>query len=184
MKKLIAAIVILVMLTPGCLDVKDKNTSHTQEDVFWGLKFRKTYEKEDITVLRHDSNGTRVDLKVIRGLSQENADRYVSDSLLMLESVFNERRSGYPGQLTRSIECPTKYKPEYREKEVDGGRLGYYIGYANQNYVAGACSEDLIAFRSMNGFAYCPGEKTLFEIDFFTPKDSQEIEDFIKKIRC
>ena len=90
----------------------------------------------------------------------------------------------YPGQHSRLIECPEKYKPRYLERKIPSGSLSYFLGFANKNKVAGACSDDLISYKHLYGMLYCKSTQTINEIEYFTLITSNLTDSFVERVSC
>lgn len=120
----------------------------------------------------------------------EVARMFIEDHMTMFKSVFEPKRVDYPGQYTKTIECPPEYKPKYFERnssEVSDGEFVYFLGYANSNKVAGACSEDLIAYRHVYGMLDCELVHKIVKIEYFTnitSDNTKYIEEFVGKVSC
>ncbi len=138
-----------------------------------------------ILFLKFSDEGERLELKIVKNIEGEVANELISNNIVMFESIFELKRTGYPGQHTKYIECPEKFKPKYFEKYIAGDTFKYFIGFSNSNFVAGACSDDLVKYKSVYGFMYCNSTKTMIELDYFTsPNSTDKINAFIQKINC
>lgn len=125
-----------------------------------------------------------VQLKKIKVSGDESAKLFVKDRLTLFQSVFEPKRVDYPGQYSKVIECPSEFKPKYFNKKIFNGEGFFYQGYANKNKVAGACIPDLIAYRHLYGFVYCPSHNYLYEIEHFSSSQSEKLESFIEGLSC
>jgi hypothetical protein len=164
-----------------CLFLFGCNSSNT----IWNYNFEIISENEDYSFLRYENQNERIDLKKFVDVSEPAASKITKDKVLMFKSLFEIQRTGYPGQQTTYIECPEKFKPSYYEINITNGWFNYFIGYANSNYVSGACSDDLIKYHNVYGFLYCEDKKTLIEIQHFSDiSDTDKKELFLSKIDC
>ena len=125
-----------------------------------------------------------IQLKTFPVKSDETAHAFIDNRLSMFQSVFEPKRVSYPGQYSRTIECPEKYKPKYFEHNTSKDSLSYFLGYANSNKVAGACSDDLIVYKHLYGMLYCRSTQTIIEIEYFTNLTSNSTAQFIDRILC
>ena len=150
----------------------------------WDRTFAVRWSDGDAAFLSSEGDGTRLELKLLRHVQPEHAEAIIADKIGMFESVFREFRTGYPGQVTRYIECPERFRPQYAERAVEGGLLRYFTGFANANFVAGACAEDLVRYRMLHGHLYCDSQ-TMVDVDFFSePDDSGAVENLLNRIDC
>jgi len=151
----------------------------------WGYPLKEVSRRGSIVFMEYLGDAERIELNMVGGVDEETANESISDQVLLFKSVFEIKSAPYPGQQTRYIECPEEFKPKYLERDVDGGTLAYFIGYSNSNFVPGACSSDLIVYRSVNGWLYCRGAGDLIDFDYFVPvNDTLMPEAFIDKIGC
>jgi len=140
----------------------------------WNYVFVEKYSNEDMSYYEYENSGEKIELNVIKGVEKDVADVLISDKVFVFQSLFELKRTGYPGQFTKYIECPEEYKPKFYNEQIEGGSLKYFIGFSNSNYVGPACSEDLIKYKSLFGLLYCRDTKTMYEIDYFTSLESPE----------
>ena len=131
----------------------------------FGDVFTKSFNNSDSDYF--EFNGDNETLRIIKYpiTNNQTANAYISIRVALYQSVYEPQRVSYPGQYTRSIECPEKYIPKYHYLASSTESLSYFLGYANINKVAGACSDDLIAYKHLYGLLYCETKKTIFEID-------------------
>jgi hypothetical protein len=125
-----------------------------------------------------------IQLKKIKAPAPESANLYIKDRLMLFRSVFEPKRVDYPGQYSKVIECPEEYKPKYFDMKVVGGEAFFYQGYANKNKVSGACIPDLIAYRHLYGFVYCPSHGHIYEVEHFSLPKSNKLESFVERLSC
>jgi len=116
--------------------------------------------------------------------SNETAHAFVENQMSLFRSVFDPKRVSYPGQYSRAIECPEKFKPQYMERNQPNGLLYYFLGFANNNKAPGACSDDLISYRHLYGLIYCESQKIVVEINYFSAIDSNLYTRFLRNVSC
>ncbi len=116
------------------------------------------------------SGPEHLELQLLRDVPAAHAEAIIGEKVSMFGSLFEAFRTGYPGQVTKHISCPERYRPSYAEREVPGGRIRYWLGYANTNRVAGACAEDLVHYRLLHGHLYCDSG-VMVDVDLFAPLD-------------
>lgn len=151
----------------------------------WGLRFTELLSHENVSLLRHATDEQRVDLTIVREVRPDVAREMILEKLALFESSFVPGRTGYPGQHTRRIEYPERFEPKRFERDLDGGHLTYFTSYATANFVHGASSEDLAAYRSLYGLLYCADRELLIEIDQFVELDQDDGPSrFVAGIAC
>tara|TARA_Y100000310_G_scaffold345343_1_gene463958 strand:- start:5545 stop:6060 length:516 start_codon:yes stop_codon:yes gene_type:complete len=151
------------------------------QESFWGYSMD-IQEIDGIIVYSYDSNSERVRISDLGEMDKNVREDFVSDNVALYSSLFNVQRPGYPGQHTKFIACPEEFKPSFDTVEVDRGMISYFLGYANVNLVYGACVDDLILYRTLNGWVEC-GENRLIEFEYFVPRGI-EVESFLDRISC
>jgi len=130
------------------------------------------------------ADGLVVQVKEIRARNEAVAMAFIGDRLALFKSVFETKRVDYPGQHSRVIECPAEYKPQFAETNREDYYVAYFMGFANQNKVAGACLPDLIAYRHMYGFVYCKKQAQLFELDHYSNPKLNAPSQFLEALSC
>jgi len=141
-------------------------------DSFWGYRFSRTTYGDNIAFLEYLGENEKLNVTEVTGIDQSVADALIVQKVAVFRALFEKQRVGYRGQHTEYIECPDSFKPKFFEKAVDGGHLRYFVGFANERFSAGACSEEDIKYSAVNAFLYCADYTTMFEIDHFRSLDS------------
>jgi len=129
---------------------------------------------EDVLIIKSHPN-----------MDSDSARNKMNKRKVLVESIFKEQPSPYPGKFSNSIRCPEKYKPiEYKE-EGDDWKFSYHL-YANKRFVYGGCTEISSYYESSYTFFYCSKSDQLFEIKYFTPaaEPQNPIAPFIQSIQC
>lgn len=150
-----------------------------------GFSFKRVASGENINFYTFSGGPVRLDLKEVGGLGPDLAEDMVSDSSAMFESLFEPRRTGYPGQQTKTIECPQDLKPKRSSRKSGGGTFTYYVTYANSNFVSGICSRDLIKYQSVFGYLYCGEKGVLYEVHYYRLiNESIDERLFVDSVSC
>jgi hypothetical protein len=139
----------------------------------WGRELTVRSGDHEAAFLVGEADGERLELQVLRGVPAAHAEAIIAEKKGMFESLFREFSTGYPGQVTKHISCPDRYRPQYAEDEFPGGIFRYWLGYANANRVAGACAEDLVHYRLLHGFLYC-SSGVMVDVDLYTGLDDED----------
>ncbi len=181
------ALIVVCFCITGCTSAVISKTQAvhniTTHEVFgypfivsndWGKNNYYEYVNKDETIL----------LKTFPAKNVRTAHTFIANRLSLFQSVFEPKRVSYPGQHSRLIECPEKYKPRYLERKIPSGSLSYFLGFANKNKVAGACSDDLIFSKHLYGMLYCKSTQTIIEIEYFTPITSNLTDSFVERVSC
>lgn len=150
----------------------------------FGLSFQTKPGLGAIKYFEANDEGTSVQVRFIPAPHSDAAEAYIDDKIALFESIYQAKRVDYPGQFSRSIDCPNQYKPKYLSAGIPRGKLSYFVGFANANRAPGACTADLVHFMHFYGFLYCTQLSTVIEIEGFFPRHSEVLERFIKNISC
>ena len=147
------------------------------------LQMKHISDSDDETLLILGSrDGEILEIEITENVDDESANKYKKRQNLTFEGLFNPRLPPYPEFLTRETGCQDKFKPILQKNEHGE----YYILYAGGRLGYGICSDDLIEYRSSLGIFYCPSIQNLFEIRYFTDKNTNDtsIEEFIAAFKC
>jgi hypothetical protein len=164
----------------------------------FGYRFNITHSKFnrtdfDQTYLEYDDGKEMITFKIIRNIDAEIAESISSDKITLFASIFEPKRVDYPGQYTQTIICPEEFKPKYYELQNNKSArndigneniIKYFVGYANANKVAGACSADLIQYRYDYGFMSCPQQRMLVEIEYYSVLELNNTQQFMQNLNC
>jgi len=136
----------------------------------------------DSTTFTGEYGNLFIKVNIFKNISQEKANIYISDKIVLINSLFREIGSPYPGALSNRIECPEEFKP----LRISNQPLDYYIIYASSRFTYGVCSFDLIKYKSIIYFLYCDKDENLNQIKLFIPldQDISAYEGLLKSIGC
>ena len=139
-------------------------------------------ETFDSTTLIGESGDLFIKVNVFKNTSQEKANIYISDKIVVINSLFREISSPYPGVLSNRIKCPEEFKPV----RIPHYPWDYHIIYASSRFTYGICSFDLIKYRSILYFQYCNKQKNLYQVKLFIPidQDISAYEGLLKSVEC
>ncbi len=130
-------------------------------------------------------------IKIASNLTSQKAQEYTQISLTQIQSLFNNSRSPYPGQLSDEIACQSKYLPETKTQTFkEGLKLTYFSSFMTNRFQYGACLDSQIAFTAQTVFFYCPNTKQWYQLEFIQPQKNlqnpvnQNILDQFSQINC
>ncbi|MFH0783327.1 MAG: sulfatase [Pseudomonadota bacterium] len=147
-----------------------------------GIKFPGTSDfviEKDIS--RQGKTGTFRTIKAARGQEQLKIEiispidltdvrKNIEERFNIINSLYTNLPSPYPGMVTKNIEYPQELRPEYQLVDTPSQTLPLYFLASNDRYIYGVMAEELIAFKGFLTFVYNPANKSLARLDFFTPK--------------
>lgn len=132
------------------------------------------------TLRREDLEARRKNMFLyITRTETEFPQKYIGDKRAVLESLFEQTTSPYPGVITNVIECPEKFKP--KTLTIDRGTI--YTLFAGERFTYGVCADDLVAYRSLYGIFDC-ARKGVFEVRLFTPLAEPVPGDIMRSFNC
>jgi hypothetical protein len=103
-------------------------------------------------------------------ISDSMSSIMIDDKKFLIENLFITQPSPYPDAVSNQVECPARLKPAPFDSIYGNIRIFSFRLYANDRYVYGECTDDVIIYTSAYILAYNIKEKTLTEIKYFTPK--------------
>lgn len=116
--------------------------------------------------------------------SKNQSIRFIDEQSKLFYSIFEPQRVSYPGPTTKNIICPEEFLPLKTIVDQDSYMV-YYVGFANANYIWGACSKDSVVYESLHLFLYCENKQSLFVVDYFVPYNrTSELNKFVEGISC
>ena len=181
----ITSIIFCLCLT-GCATTTNNHTASTDETskYVFGYPFVVSNNWGENNFYEHVDSKETIFLRTFTVKSDKTAHAFIKNHMSLFQSVFDPKRVSYPGQYSRAIECPEKYKPQYMERNKPKELLFYFLGFANNNKAPGACSDDLISYRHLYGLLYCESQKRIVEIDYFSATDSNLYARFLQNVAC
>jgi len=96
--------------------------------------------------------------------------KMMADKKFLIENLFKTQPSPYPDAVSNQVECPLRLKPVPFDTIYSNLKVSSFRLYANDRYIYGECTDDVIIYTSAYILAYNIKEKTLVEIKYFTPK--------------
>lgn len=186
-------IITMVILISAVLLVYFLNmNSLTSQFSLWGVSTKhienftietKRTKGSDTTEIEAMNKEQTLFVKRITNMSEDSAQKYIKEQSIKLESIFDPARSPYFAILTKTIECPEKFLPAYKELSKD---KSYYVLFANNRFSYGACTEDLIEYRAINGIVYCKNTGDLYHLEYFIPNNeySEILTEVVSEFTC
>lgn len=184
--KTIIAILIAAILIAAIGYLLKRNNSFEYQLKKSGISLDdvKDFDLKDVleNKITAEKDGEIVRIEITKNIDQAKADEYFKNQIALLGSVFEPQLPPYPEFLSMQTGCDTKYLPSERESPY--GK--YFILYAGDRMGYGICADDLIKYKASLGLFYCPSEKTVFKMEYFTSKDAQSAthENMANSFKC
>lgn len=182
----LAAAVVIPFTPLSCRSAEAPDAAPTSGTrTIWGYEFVEVFAHQGISSLTYSDADERIELSVIRDVTPEVAATFIDDEISLFDSLFTLKRTGYPGQTTRYIECPPELRPRYGETVLAGNSFRYFRAFANANFVAGVSAPDLVVYRLLKGYLFCSELGAVFEIEHFCPLAGEDLGvAFLDRLGC
>ena len=125
-------------------------------------------------------------LEVITDLDPDSAETLIEDGIMGIHALYANALSVYPENLSKQVATPDRFRPQFFRKEVNSVPYRFFLLYATERLAYGAASEDTIKRRSLLGWIYCAGQRTLYKLRLFAPLETQpaDLEKFFLALPC
>ncbi|HBL16050.1 MAG: hypothetical protein A2X36_04045 [Elusimicrobia bacterium GWA2_69_24] len=111
----------------------------------------------------------KVRLDAVRNLDRKEAELWRRERLSVVRGLF-QGTAEYPGIITQGFEVAEDLRPVSVPGSPRGSEV--LILYATPRLTYGAGAADLVAYRALLSFRYCPKERVSVQVELFFPKDS------------
>ena len=153
----------------------------------WGLPFEVVFSAAETVAAAHRGGDVVAEVQAVQGLANDAAARIAEDRGRVFASLFEVRRTDYPGQQTTFVDCPAEFRPTRERRDLPGGGwVDAWTSFANQARVAGACAEDIAVHRSVLAHVFCPRGGTLLRVTWSVPVGEGEAapQAFVAGLNC
>ncbi len=125
-------------------------------------------------------------IKIIRYKTNKDAKDYMERRTSLIDSLFKDLISPYPGVLSNQIKCSKEFLPRISEEESNDYLKIFYNLYANKRLNFGICNNDLIHYKATINLILCKKTHQVFQIEYFTPynKPNERYENIVKSFKC
>ena len=175
------------------LNFVDKTDTESEVLQRLGLEGFKVVEKKEnnilgISFIRMTATNGSLTLKTeyAKGINTVRARQYIAEKRFGIESLYISIPSPYPDVITRTIECPEKFKPVFDITNQDDQDSLYYILYATERFTYGVCSDDLVKYRAIFYLVHCKQKSELYQIEsFIAPEEfADDLVDMLRSFKC
>lgn len=135
----------------------------------------------------HNQDYLRIEIR--SDVKQETADRYINAQITRMKALFENTRSPYPGEISDTISCDEKFKPDIKSDLINGINVTHFSGFLNNRMTYGACTDDQAEYRGVFTLFYCQKQNKLYQLEIFSPKEFYEANQpkynsILNSIRC
>ena len=157
MKKYI--LTALVLLLAACTTINKCGISNTYLEEFI---YEKPIESYNSITLKGNLEDNHVRISIYEIEDPSFSEQRINEKVFIINSLYKTILSPYPGQISHQIQCTDEFKPVEVSKKT-------YLLYAGSRFTYGVCSWDLIKYRALMHFIYCPKQNKLYQIELFIP---------------
>ena len=190
----VALVVVPFFLFSGCASPPTIASKLAEEGINipeahqFGLTSEQMLQEGGLTILilsgAHE--GDRLEVWRITGFNVSEAEKYIRMRRSMVDSLFADSFSPYPGPISETVRCSAEYLPKIQEAQVGGMTRITYAMYATERFTYGACAGDLAPYLASLSYVYCPEKNELYEVEYFTPRDApaEDPKAFADSLAC
>lgn len=157
-------------------------------EAFDGFTIEKKFfdETEQSTKLLYRRDDVVLKISSLDDIGKASADILLSDEIQTINALYANALSPYPGEISDEIMCPEKFKPEFHTRQTPWLNYSYFTLFATDRFTYGACTEDLVKYKSILAWTYCSKKNTFYRFEFFIPIEifSKSHLDMITSFRC
>lgn len=143
----------------------------------------KQLDIEKNVIYTYDNNEKKLNIEKKNNISESEANNFIKDELIKIESAFSSSPSPYPGRITNEIICD---KDKLLQIKTNENNLRYITTYSNSRFGVGVCNEDEIEYHYLIGWIHCSNNQELYTIRYFLPikENREELENFYNNLEC
>ena len=125
-------------------------------------------------------------LETVPDIDADSAETLIEDGIMGIQALYANALSAYPENLSRELDTPAQFRPEFVSRVINGVTYRYFLLYATDRFTYGAASKDTARLRSLVGWIYCEERSSLYKVRIFAPLDTPPgtLEDFFTKLPC
>jgi len=168
------------------LDLLTDNTLYLNSEEFKKFKLIESFELKEKTLYNFIKNNEYLKIEKTENIDNETAKKLIDKDIIQIKALFSSSLSPYPGEISNEIECADEFKPILFKTEIGDDERQYLTTYSNDRFGIGVCSKDLIKFKYLIGWNYCPKTRELYKVRYFIPLEEnyKKLKEFFINIRC
>ena len=178
---------LLLFVGAGCLCPPPPAAARLLPAQLWGIELDRVDPVGEVEVGHSRSDDVVLEVQAIR-VTQPAARQLALEQSRVFASLFEVRRTTYPGQQTTLLNCPEEFRPIHRERALpDGSFLDAWVSWSNANRIPGACSADLAQHRTVTAQLFCASSETFLRINWSVPNDARVTDralNFVSQLGC
>lgn len=175
--------IVMVMNCIGKTIIKD---FYIDNHILKKLKLTNTEKIKTDTQYIFISKKDYVTLSKFKEMNDSVSKEYIENKFFLIESLYREQYSPYPGKLSYKIGCPNEFFP-VKTSLLSGDDSVYTMKLkATKRYTYGGCTDESNYYYSYLIYFLCKKNNLLIELNYFTPikKPTLQIEKLIENCKC
>lgn len=171
--------------------------SRTRCKTYGCLLFKNKQQFKEIDQIENTEDGYKgiltngllqIRLEVYSAASSEIADRFTQAKVMQLLGLYETARSPYPGVLSNEVVCEEKFKPQIKEKTINGQKITTILGFLNDRLQYGVCLENQITNTGKTAMFYCSDQKKWYYFEAISKKSDKNLDyettHLIQSLKC
>ncbi len=187
-KRIIMLSLVLGAMFNACLPEGNCDDIGINSEKLKDFRLIKEMDHKDskIYVFENDKERGFLQIEKIEQINRKSADILIKDKIVSVQAIYANAFSAYPGEVSNKIVCSDAFKPVYFERTISDTSYRYYFLYSTERFGLGACSEDIVKYRHLLGWIYCPQSQKLYGVKYFMPLHNNfgELEQLFLSFSC
>ncbi len=188
-KRIIMLSLVWGAMFNACLPEGNCDDAGISSEKLKDFRFIKEADHEDSKIYIFESDDKEkgfLQIEKIEPINRKSADILIKDKIVSVQAIYANAFSAYPGEVSNKIVCNDAFKPVYLERTINDTSYRYYFLYSTERFGLGACSEDIVKYRHLLGWIYCPQTQRLYGVKYFLPLNNnfEELEQLFLSFSC
>lgn len=187
-KRIIMLSLVFGAMLNACLPEGNCDDTGINSEKLKDFRLIKEMDHKDskIYVFENDKEGGFLQIEKIEQINRKSADILIKDKIASVQAIYANEFSAYPGEVSNKIVCSDAFKPVYSERTINDTSYRYYFLYSTERFGLGACSEDIVKYRHLLGWIYCPQSQKLYGVKYFMPLNNhfEKLEQLFLSFSC
>ncbi len=128
-------------------------------------------KKRSFQTIKATNDKTLLKIEIISPIELEDVYKNIEEKFNIINSLYTNLPSPYPGMVTKKIKYSESLRPEYKLVDTPSQTIPLYFLSSNERFIYGAMGEELISYKGFLTFIYNPVKKSLARLDYFVPKE-------------
>ena len=151
-----------------------------------GVSLSATDARPDSTLYTLTNQNSGAKIEVLEHIEAADAETLTQDGLMGIEALYANALSPYPTDLSNQVTTDPVFRPRLFRATNAPVTYTYFLLYANDRFGYGATTKDMVKFKSLVGWLYCPSRQEFFKLKLFAPPETSDrtMEAMFTSLRC